>query len=168
MTLDAVAKIAGILGLIISVATFVLTRWERRASIIFGLDSGSSSDFDSELEEPMETVNLTITNSGAVSVHLDLRTLVIEANGHKLNAWRENHWGPEQREVLLRANEFRTIGIPLVTFIGQLKITSPKTYDDNSFNFMLPLRISVSATNGRTFTSKKIRYWEATGEFHRA
>ncbi|MDE3071662.1 MAG: hypothetical protein KGJ63_02890 [Pseudomonadota bacterium] len=168
MTIDDLAKAAGILGFLISVATFALTRWERRAVVIFGLDEGSADDFGITVDEPISTINLTISNVGARSLHLDLRTLQIEATGNTLSVWREDHLGGEQREVLLKPNDSKTIGIFLDTFRDVLKIESPRKYDEHSFNFMQPLRISVVTTNGKVFASKKLKYWEATGEFHHA
>jgi len=167
MTIDQIAKVAGILGFLISVATFLLTRWERRAEVVFGLDEGYSDDFDEELDEPISTVNLTITNVGARSLHIDLRTLQVKSNGNSFNAWREDHFGAEQREVLLKPNDSQKIGLPVEAFRENLKIKTPKKYDAQSFNLMHPLRISVATTSGKLFLSKKLKYWEATGEFHR-
>ncbi len=48
MSVDDLAKWAGVLGFFISLATFLLTRWERHVTLDFGLEPGSSSDFDAE------------------------------------------------------------------------------------------------------------------------
>ena len=66
MSIEVLAKVAGILGFFISVATFALTRWERRIVVIFGFDEGSSDDFGENGDEPITTVNLSITNLGMV------------------------------------------------------------------------------------------------------
>jgi len=171
VNIDEIAKSAGILGFLISVTTFGLTRWERRAAVVFGLDEGSSNDFVDSLNEPnepIETINLTVTNVGARPLHFDLRTLLLEHKGNTLSVWREDHLGGEQREVLLKPNDSKTIGVPLATFLRSLKFESPSKYDEHSFNFMHPLKISVTTTAGKKFSSKKLQYWEATGEFHRA
>src|SRR5690348_1926821 len=101
MSIEVIAKVAGILGFFISVATFALTRWERRTIIVFGLDEGTSDDFGENTEDPIATVTLSITNLGAKAVHLDLRTLQIESSANVCAIWREHHFGGEQREVLL-------------------------------------------------------------------
>jgi hypothetical protein len=168
MTIDQLAKVAGILGFLISVATFALTRWERRAAIVFGFDEGLSDDFGVVFDEPISTINLTITNVGARSLHIDLRTLQIKSSGNALHAWREDHLGAEQREILLKPNDSQVLGIPVKTFRDVLNIKTPKKYDDQSINFMQPLQISVATTSGKVFSSTKLKYWEATGEFHRA
>lgn len=168
MNIDQLAKIAGVLGFLISVSTFILTRWERRAILTFSLDSGSSLDFAEQDEEGPETINLTITNMGARALLVDLGTLKIECNGNVLDAWIEDHWGVAQREILFKTTDHQMLGIPLETFTAKLKIETPKKYDDNSFHFMYPLKISVKTIDGKEFSSKNLKYWEATGEFHRA
>ena len=168
MGMDLLVKIAGILGFVISVVTFALTRWERRARIEFGLDEGSSDDFGEQMDEPMSTVNITITNLGARAVHLDLRTLEVRSNGNACAVWRQDHFGGAQREILLKPNDAETIGLPAETFRGELKIAVPSRYDERSFYFMQPLTLSVASTGGKVFSSKNLKFWEATGEFHRA
>ena len=43
MSIDELSKAAGVLGFFISLATFALTRWERRVVLDFGIDSGECS-----------------------------------------------------------------------------------------------------------------------------
>ncbi len=167
MSIDDLSKVAGVLGFFISLATFALTRWERRVVLDFGLDPGSSASFGDESEDPMSTVNLTVTNLGARSALLDMRSLEIHSNGTALNVWREDYWGKEKREVLLKPNESHIIGIPLATFERELAIKSPETYDEKSFNLEYSLVVRLKASNGKSHISKKLRYWEATGEFRR-
>ena len=166
--MDVLVKIAGILGFVISVLTFALTRWERRARIEFGLDEGSSDDFSEQMDEPISTINITVTNLGARAVHLDLRTLEVLSNGNTCAVWRQDHFGGTQREILLKPNDAETIGLPVKTFREELKIACPSRYDERSFNFMQPLTVSVASTSGKVFSSKGLKFWEATGEFHRA
>jgi hypothetical protein len=168
ITIDQLAKVAGILGFGISVMTFALTRWERRAAIAFGLDEGTYEGADVLSEEIIDIVNLTLTNVGASSLLVNLRTLQIASNGNILNVWREDYIGIENREVLLKPNDVQVIGLPAGTFREALKIKAPKKYDDQSFYVMLPIKVSVSTTTGKVFSTKKLKYWEATGEFHRA
>ena len=168
MSIEVLAKVAGILGFFISVATFALTRWERRIVVIFGFDEGSSDDFGENGDEPITTVNLSITNLGARAVHLDLRTLQIETGSNIYGVWYEDYFGGTQREILLAPMGTQTLGLPADTFREKLKIETPRRYDERTFNFMLPLKVSVAATNGKVFSSKHLKFWEATGEFHRA
>ena len=166
--LDDLAKLAGVLGFFISLVTFFLTRWERRAALDFGLQPGHSSDFDSDSDESLETVNLAITNLGHQPTLLNMPTLEIRCNGNVLHAWREDYFGNQQQEVLLKPTERNVVGIPLVTFLKGLKIESPEKYDERSFFALKPVRVRLKTIEGRQFESKKLRFWEAVGEFHRA
>ncbi len=66
--LDVVAKIAGVLGFIISVLTFCLTRYERRANcvveIVIGDLSSYSEEFSPDEELLEETLKIRVTNIG--------------------------------------------------------------------------------------------------------
>ena len=66
MNIDFIAKIAGVLGFFISVTTFVLTRWERRSRLSFGMDrnhvtTGKIPDNLDEDDESFEAVSLRIS-----------------------------------------------------------------------------------------------------------
>jgi len=167
MNVDDLAKLAGVLGFFISLATFVLTRWERRLILDFGLEGGESADFDSNYENSHGTVNLTITNLGAQAALLDLRTLEAKCNGNALDIWREDFWGKQQREILLKPNDSQMFGIPYDTFVKQLKVKPSGNYDNETFYRTYPVRLSVKTTDGKVIRSKKLKFWEAVGEFHR-
>ena len=104
---------------------------------------------------------------GPTAVVLDLRTIALESNGYAMHIWRGSVFNNEQREVLLKTNESIIIHVFLENFIESLKFPSPARYDSESFNHMYPILISVSTVEGKKFKDKKIKYWEATGEFHR-
>jgi hypothetical protein len=166
--MDELLKITGLLGFLISVATFALTRWERRASISFGLDPGDENDFGRGCLIPIETVNVTITNTGARPVQLDLRTLEIQHGKSVLLVWREDHYGSDKREVLLKPSDELVLGVSLKTFEERLGITSPEgPFTEESFGKMFPLRIRARTVEGVLFSSNWHKYWASVGEFHR-
>lgn len=167
MSIDELAKLVGVLGFFISLATFAITRWERRVVLDFGLEGGESAEFNSDYENTHGTVNLTLTNLGAKAVLLDLRTLEAKCNGNTLDIWREDFWGKEQREILLKPNDSYRLGIPYETFTKGLKVEPPEKYDAESFYRTHPIRLCVKTTDGKVISSKKLKYWEAVGEFHR-
>jgi len=70
--LDSIAKIAGVLGFIISVMTFALTRYERRAKCVVEICIGDTSQFRDELcsEDYDELLKIRVTNIGGSSVIL--------------------------------------------------------------------------------------------------
>ena len=166
VNIDDLTKIAGVLGFVISLATFALTRWERRAMIHFGLEKGSRKISDGD--EDIDTTDITLINLGGTAVVLDLRTLEVRRGEKTLLPWQQDHWGLEESEVLLPPNGRTVLSLPHDTFEEELKIESPDKYDTLSFYALLPVQIRVRSTGGKGFESKGLRYWEAIGEFRRA
>ena len=115
----------------------------------------------------MNLIRLTIHNSGAKALLLDLRTLRIKAGKNTFDAYHEDHLKNCQREVLIKPSDSVSIGIFPEIFLHKLKIQTPEKYDDRTFMLTYPLQLSVETVSGKRFTNKKLRYWEATGEFHR-
>jgi hypothetical protein len=165
MNLDDLAKWAGVLAALISLAALLLSR---RVHLEFGLGTGQSTDFDQGADEALETVNLSITNLGSRPVVLDMSTLQVRCNSNVLQVWRQDYFGNKQQEALLKPSESYAIGIPLGTFLHELKIKPPEPYDETSLYALNPVLVRVRTTDGRRHESKKLRFWEATGEFHRA
>ena len=168
MNIDDLAKIAGVLGFFISLATFALTRWERRALVHFGLAKGSQTVAEGEDSYNLDTTDFTLINLGGTAVVLDLQTLEVRRGEKTLFPWRQDHWGPEECEVLLPPHGRIVLSVPHDTFEEQLKIESPEKYDKQSFYALLPVQMRVRNTNGKGFESKGLRYWEAIGEFRRS
>jgi len=166
------AKAAGVLGFFISVATFILTRWERRARLSFGLDQDSvvvekeieSLDDDDEL---YEIVKLRVSNVGPLPLVLDFRTLEIAANEKTMSVWYEGGVERDSREVLLKPNETFFLQIHQESFIESLKLTSTDLPYNEYIEKMHELTIQIETTDGKKFVDKTIRYWEATSEFRR-
>jgi len=168
VTIDDLAKFAGVLGFVISLATFALTRWERRAVVHFGFESGSREVSDEGYGHSIDTIEITLINLGGKAVVLDLRTLELRRGSETLAPWQQDHWGSQESEVLLTPNERTVLGLPKDTFEQVLKIEAPEAYDKQTFYAMLPVQGRVRSTRGKVFESSRLRYWEAIGEFRRA
>jgi hypothetical protein len=87
MNIDDIAKIAGVLGFVISLITFVLTRWERRTFIHFGLANGSHKASGGEDWDLVDMIEFTLINLGATPVVLNLRTLEVRRGDKTLFPW---------------------------------------------------------------------------------
>lgn len=168
MSIDDLVKIAGVLGFVISLATFALTRWERRALIHFGLEKGSRRVTVDDEESCVDTTEFTLINLGVTAVVLDLRSLEVRRGEKSLFPWQEDHWGPEQSEVLLQPHGRTVLSLPHDTFEEKLMIGSPDKYENQTFFAVLPVQIRIRSTKRKVFESKGLRYWEAIGEFRRA
>ena len=167
MSIDELAKIAGVLGFVISLATFALTSWERRALVHFGLKKGSSKATVDDEESYVDTIEFTLINLGGTAVVLDLRSLEVRRGEKSLFPWQEDHWGPQESEVLLQPHGKTVLSLPHDTFEEKLKIESPDKYDKQAVCALLPVQIRIRSTKRKVFESKGLRYWEAIGEFRR-
>lgn len=173
MNIEDVTRWTGVAGFVLAVITLALTRWERRVVLHVGVESGDVDDF-AELEQFMvradassDTFNLTISNVGARSTVVDIRTVQISANGRVLNVGHEDYFGPQQKEILLKPGDSVTVGVPRWTFDRELGIDMPRSDDINEINRILRAEVRVSTTKGRVHKSKRLQYWPATREFFR-
>ena len=119
-------------------------------------------------ENDVNTTEFTLINFGGTAVVLDLRSLEVRRGAKSLFPWQEDHWGPEESEVLLQPHGRTVLSLPHDTFKKKLEIESPDKYDEQTFYALLPVQIRIRSTRCKVFKSKGLRYWEAIGEFRRA
>jgi len=170
MNINAIAKIAGVLGFLISVATFILTRIERKKRIEIEVFDSSEFDFPHLISDPESLdgeslVKVRFTNLGSQPVILKPESFLIESEGKQFALAYEDYWGKEEFEELLPPTSSREIGIPLDLIRSKLCIETPKKYDDQTFNKLYPLALSVSDHSGTIFRNNKHSYHEAVSEF---
>ena len=166
MNIDVIAKIVGVLGFIISVSTFVITRIERRKRIEIELFQSCVSDFTDDDDAKDEAlIRVRFTNIGPQPVILKPQSLVVECCGSAYKLEREDYWGMEGFDELMPPTSSREIGIYLDSVCEALGIKSPKKYDDESFNKLYPLRIQVQDHTNNIYKTKKFKYHESVGEF---
>jgi len=167
VSIDDIAKTAGVLGFVISLATFALTRWERRTLVHFGLAEGTQR-VDGDVESYyIDTVDISLINLGGTAVVVNLRVLEVIRGNNVLLPWQQDHWGSQESEVLLPPLGRTVLSVSKDAFEQSLKIESPEKYDKQSFNALLPVQVRVRSTSGKQFRSARLRYWEAIGEFRR-
>ena len=91
MDIKIISSIAGVLGFFISVATFVLTRIERRKHLVIELFKGhylpKQSDNSGSEREPEEILKVRFINIGGKPIILNLESIIISANGRNLRAF---------------------------------------------------------------------------------
>ncbi|TCI04782.1 hypothetical protein EZV61_02080 [Corallincola luteus] len=166
MNIDVIAKTAGVLGFLISVCTFIVTRFERRKRIEIELFQSCVLDFTEEDNVRDEgLIKVRFTNIGPQPVILKPNTLVIECNNNVYKLDREDFWGMDDFEELMPPTSSREIGIYLDSVCKALVIESPKKYDDESFNKLYQLRVLVQDHTNKIYKTSKFKYHEAVGEF---
>ena len=168
--METLIKIAGLLGFIISVATFVLTRIERRKKIeieIFDEMGLSFPNLDGWPEniESENFIKVRFTNLGSQTVILKPRTLKIESKGKVYCLVNDDYIGMEDFDEVLIPMSSRSIGVFQSVVLNKLDISSPKKYDDESFNKVYPFKISVSDHSGKTYKNKRYSYHEAVCQY---
>lgn len=169
MNLDLVVKIVGVLGFLISVTTFILTRIERRKNVQIEIFETSIHDFpellkDTEWLGGESMFKVRFTNIGPQPVILKPETFRIEHNGNCFALAREDYLGKEEIRELMPPTTYQEIGIDRQLVISMLKIHSPDKYDDRTFNKLFHLRLSVCDHTGKVFRNNMHSYHEAVGE----
>jgi hypothetical protein len=168
--MDILVKIAGLLGFIISVATFVLTRIERKKRIeieIFDEMGISFPNLDGWPEEVGSEyfMKVRFTNLGSQTVIIKPRTLKIECMGKVYSLVNDDYIGMDDFDEVLIPMSSRSIGVFQSTILSELDISSQKKYDDESFYKLYPFKISVKDHQGKTYTNKSYSYHEAVCEY---
>lgn len=114
MNIDLIAKVAGVLGLLISVCTFILTRIERRKRLEIELFMSSTFEFEDSEDSGAEdecVIKVRFTNIAPQPLILKPNTLVIECNGNTFRLDREECLGMEYFDELMPPTSCREIGI---------------------------------------------------------
>tara|TARA_R110002033_G_scaffold77671_1_gene129179 strand:- start:37 stop:549 length:513 start_codon:yes stop_codon:yes gene_type:complete len=168
--MDTLVKIAGLLGFIISVATFVLTRIERKKRIeieIFDEIGGAFPNLDGWPKEvgSENLMKVRFTNLGSQTVIIKPKTLKIECKEKAYFLVNDDYIGMDDFDEVLTPMSSRTIGVFQSEILNKLDISSPKKYDEESFNKLYPLKISVKDHRGKTYTNKRYSYHEAVCEY---
>lgn len=173
---DLFFKIVGALGFVISLLTFLLTRWERRKHLILEVSDGSDYDFSKGYTAPEDqflfkddsVVKIKLTNIGSTPILIKIESLEIKSGKYNFRLSGEDYWGMETMDELIRPISSAEIGIPLDTFLKKLEITSPEKYGDLTFNKLYPLKIVVKDHAGKEFKNNKYCYQESVGKFYLA
>ena len=91
MDLENLARLAGVLGFFISIATFAITRYERRRKLVVELIQGCYLDFSPapsealvDQEEAPELIKIRVTNIGGMPVIVKPESFYIGGNGEKV------------------------------------------------------------------------------------
>ncbi|UCZ56622.1 hypothetical protein LGV61_12965 [Desulfurispirillum indicum] len=91
MDLENLARLAGVIALFISIATFAITRYERRRKLVIELIQGSYQDFTVtpsealvDQDEAPNLIKIRVTNIGGVPVIVKPESFYIGGNGEKI------------------------------------------------------------------------------------
>nr|WP_321269640.1 hypothetical protein [uncultured Tolumonas sp.] len=168
MNLDLLLKIIGVLGFVISLLTFFITRYEKRKRIEIELSYADEFEFTKNDDENIDgnsLIRVRFTNIGSTAIILKPRTLIIKHKNRQFKLQNQDFWGMNDFTELVPPLSTREIGVYLDSVMQALDIKSPKTYDDKLFEKRYRLDVEVSDHVGKKFKTNKFYYHEAVGEF---
>lgn len=170
MSLEVWVNLAGVLGFLLALFTFILTRLERRKKLEIELFQAADLEFASESERLLSdpdqpVIKVRFTNLGNRPIIIKPQTLEITGKTGRFKLSRYEYWGMERLEELMPPQSVREIGLVEEWVLEDLGITSPDKYDDESFNRLYPLTVSVKDHSGKIFKNSKFSYHEAVGEY---
>jgi len=159
-------EIVGVLGFLIGVATFVLTRIERTKNVQIDIFEANIRDFpglvkDTEWLGGESMFKVRFINIGPQPVILKPQTFQIEHDGNRFALPREDYLGKEEFSELTPLTTYQEIGNDLWAVMSTLKIPSPDKYDDRTFKNLFHLRLSIRDHTGKVFRNDRHSYHEA-------
>ncbi|WP_019603059.1 hypothetical protein [Teredinibacter turnerae] len=173
MDIKTIASIAGVLGFFISVATFVLTRVERRKRLIIELYKGSLKDIPGDFtldedNEYEEIVKIRVTNIGGKPVILKPESFYFQWNKKIIDTTQCDWLGIKELPSPLKIGESCEVGIFVESLIHLWKLDEfEKSCGDQLDKTRIPLEIGVLDHSGTRFLSKRFSYFVAVGEVER-
>ncbi|WP_320151046.1 hypothetical protein [uncultured Tolumonas sp.] len=168
MNLDLLSKIIGVLGFVISLLTFFITRYEKRKRIEIELSYANEFEFAKNDEENINDnslIRVRFTNIGPTAIILKPRTLIIKHENKLFKLQNDDFYGMNDFTELVPPLSTREIGVYLDSVMDILDIKAPKTYDAKSLEKRYRLYVEVSDHVGKKFKTNKFYYHEAIGEF---
>lgn len=174
MEVKTLASIAGVLGFFISVATFILTRIERRKNVVVELYKGDYSQFcnidEAELiSNENEIIKIRVTNIGGKSVLVNPDTFFIKGHGETIKTYNTDWLGLENIPSPLQVGGSFEVAIFRSAFEDLLKLNTLDKYSNtNEYRkTVVPLDIGFDDHVGKTFNTKTFNYFYYVGEIER-
>ncbi len=167
MTIDfrAISSVVGVLGFIISVATFALTRYERRKNLVLEIYEGEYSEMNDGPDEQVldgntDIVKIRITNIGAQSVILKPESLYLSGNHSKICVGSCDWIGVEKIPSPLVPNGSCEVALFKNSVIELLNMKSLDKYcnPQERNKTRIDLEVGVGDYKGKTFLSKSFSY----------
>lgn len=172
MEIKTLASIAGVLGFFISVATFVLTRIERRKNVVVEIYKDDYSKFCDTAEDELiddELIKIRLTNIGGVPVIVNPESFFIKGLGKEIRIHDTDWVGLEEVPSPLLVGGSVEVAIFLSAFEGLLNLKALDKYSNNKEyeKTVVPLEVGFRDHKGKVFKSKSFRYFYYVGEIER-
>ena len=173
MDITTISSIAGVLGFCIAVATFIITRMERRKKLIIELFKGyylpekiddSNSDYEAE-----ETIKVRLINIGGKPIILDMESIIISANGRKVRRYKTDWIGIDDVPSPLEVGQSCEVAVFKSAFEEILGFKELDKYcnTEDCEKTRIPLHVTIKDHFGKIFTSDNFKYFLYIGELER-
>lgn len=174
MDIKILASIAGVLGFFISVATFILTRIERRKNVIVEVYKGDYSEFsdspeDETINGDTELIKVIITNIGGRPVLVNPESFFIKGLEKEINIYNTDWVGIEKIPSPLQTGNSIDVAIFLDAFQALLNLKSLDKFcnTEDAEKTFVPLEVGFKDHKGKLFKSKSFSYFYYVGVIER-
>jgi hypothetical protein len=161
MNTDIFTIIVAALGFLLSIFVLILTRWERRSTIVIHMFRCFSDRFGSEVvndsEESIELIGIRVINPGVKSIILDSEGFEIQGNGKKISRFDTDWLGIDKIPHPLNPGTSCEVAIFTDAFeeiLGREELKKYMNMDDYE-KCIIPIDISVKLSNGRIFSARQ-------------
>lgn len=165
MDIKTISSIFGVLGFFISIATFILTRVERRKKLLVELYVGSTSeykdDYASYTDDYAEVMKIRVTNIGGQSVVINPESFIFIAQEKVLRVHHCDWFGIMKIPSPLNCGSSFEVAIHIDDFIDLLGFKDLDQYCNikDSMKTVVPLYVSVKDHAGNKFFTKNFKYF---------
>jgi hypothetical protein len=160
MNIGTLVDITGVLGFVLSIGVFVLTRWERKRNLVLQLESADYSRFSDELgvlnDDDSSVVILRVTNMGGTPIVVNKDTLIIKGNGRNVRVYKTDWLGMNDIPYPLNPASSFEVGVFKTAFEDILGKEEFSTYMNTKDweKCVIPISAEVSDIKKRKYKSK--------------
>jgi hypothetical protein len=174
MDIKTLASVAGVLGFFISVATFILTRIERRRHVVVEVFKRQYSKLlekeqNEFIDDDDDLIIIRLTNIGGVPVIVNPESFFIKGRGWQIKVHDTDWLGTEEIPSPLQVGGSLEVAI----FQGALEaLLNVKELDQyaNVVDYektIIPLTVGFKDHKGKVFESEAFSYFYYVGEIER-
>jgi len=166
LDIKTISSIFGVLGFFISIATFILTRIERRKKLLVELYVGDTSEYKEKYasfndEDFAEVIKIRVTNIGGQPVVINPESFKIIAQDNALLVQQCDWFGLQKIPSPLNCGSSCEVALYTESFIDLLGFKNLDQYCNtkDSMKTVVPLYVSVKDHAGNNFFTKNFKYF---------
>lgn len=174
MEIKTISSIFGVLGFFISIATFILTRLERRKKLLVELYRGTTDEYSSEYanftdDNFSDIIKIRVTNIDGQPVVINPESFYFIALSNKLKKYDCDWFGIDAIPSLLNVGSSCEVAVHVDSFVDGLGLKVLEKYCNqaDSRKTIVPLVAGLKDHTGKNFITNKFKYFYYVGEIER-